>query len=115
MSRWTSTATPIWRTHDAVVLLVRDSAKFRMPAGLEPVYLGRGLSGDVSGWKGRAAWIRLGPHRFDDVEVSYAPDEARSKQPGADAVVGGGLLGRLNEVYDYAGRRLYVRPRTSKP
>jgi hypothetical protein len=99
----------------SVVLLVRDSAKFKMPAGLAPSYLGRGLSGDVSGWNGRVAWVRLGPHRFDDIEVAYAPDAARSKQPGADAVICGGLLGRLNEVYDYAGRKLYVRPRAVKP
>ena len=97
------------------VLLVRDSAKFKLPVGLEPVYLGRGLSGDVNGWKGRAAWLRLGPYRFDDVEVAYAPDDARSKQPGADAAICGGLLGRLNEVYDYAGSVLYIRPRIHKP
>jgi len=100
---------------DEVVFLVGDDAKVKLPAGLEPGYLGRGLSGDVSGWKGRAAWLRLGPYRFDDVEVAYAPDDARSKHPGADAVVCSSLLARLNTVYDYAGGRMYVRPRGRKP
>jgi hypothetical protein len=99
---------------DEVLFLVRDDAKFKLPAGLEPSNLGRGLSGGVNGWKGRAAWLRLGPYRFDDVEVAYAPDAARSKHPGADAVVCSSLLARLNIVYDYAGGRMYVRPRGRK-
>ncbi|MCX6844738.1 MAG: hypothetical protein NTX53_20945 [candidate division WOR-3 bacterium] len=98
-----------------VVFLVRDDAKFKLPGGLEEHYLGRGLSGDVSGWGGRAKWVELGPFRFEDVAVAYAPDEARSKQPGADAVVSGSLLARLNTVYDYAGGKMYVRPRAPKP
>jgi hypothetical protein len=96
---------------DEFVFLVHDSARFALPAGLEPTYVGRGLSGDVHGWKGRAAWLELGGRRFEDVAVTWAPDEARSKQPGAQGVVGGGFLSRFNTVYDYAGERLYVRPR----
>jgi hypothetical protein len=101
--------------NDEVVFLVRDDAKFKMPEGLEPIYLGRGLSGDVHGWRGKAKWVELGPFRFQDVIVAYAPDEARSKQPGADAVVCGSLLSRMNTVYDYAGATMYVRPRGRKP
>jgi hypothetical protein len=97
---------------DEVVFLVRDDAKFKLPEGLEEFYLGRGLSGDVHGWRGIAKWVELGPFRFADVTVAYAPDEARSKQPGADAVVCGSLLARLNTVYDYPGGRMYVRPRS---
>lgn len=98
---------------DEVVFLVRDDAKVAMPEGLEPLYLGRGLSGDIHGWQGRAALLELGGFRFEDVPVSFAPDEARSKQPGADAVVCNGLLSRLNTVYDYAGGRLYLRRRVT--
>jgi hypothetical protein len=101
--------------NDEVVFLVRDDAKFKLPEGLEEHYLGRGLSGDVHGWRGMAKWVELGPFRFADVTVAYAPDEARSKQPGADAVVCGSLLARLNTVYDYAGGRMYVRARGRKP
>lgn len=100
---------------DEVAFLVRDDAKFILPEGLEECYLGRGLSGDVHGWRGTARWVELGPFRFKDVAVVYASDEARSKQPGADAVVCGSLLARLNTVYDYAGEMMYVRPRGRKP
>jgi hypothetical protein len=94
-----------------IVFLVRDDAKFRVPDGLESAYLGRGLSGDVHGSKGRAALVELDTFRFKDVPVAFAPDSVRSKQPGADAVIGGGLLGRFNTVYDYAAGWLYLRPR----
>jgi hypothetical protein len=99
---------------DEVVFLVRDDAKFAMPESLEPLYIGRGLSGDVHGWQGRAAMLELGGYRFEDIKVAFAPEEARSKQPGADAVVCNGLLSRLNTVYDYAGGRLYVRARAGR-
>lgn len=99
---------------DEVVFLVRDDAKFKVPDGLEPLWLGRGLSGDVYGSKGRAALIELDTFRFTDVPVAFAPDSVRSKQPSADAVICGKLLGRFNTVYDYAGGRLYLRPRQTQ-
>ncbi len=95
----------------AVEFLVRDGAKFPVPASLEPEYLGRGLSGDINGWRGRAALVALDTFEFRDLAVVFAPNEVRSKQPGADAVIGGALLGRFNTVYDYAAGRLYIRPR----
>ncbi len=97
--------------NDEVVFLVSDSARLKLPEGLEELNIGRGLSGDIYGWKGRAAWLELGPYRFRDVAVAWAPDAARSKQPGAEAVVCGSFLSRLNTVYDYAGQKLYIRPR----
>jgi hypothetical protein len=101
--------------NDEIVFLVRNDAKFKLPEGLEEFHLGRGLSGDVFGWRGVAKWVELGPFRFEDVTVAYAPDEARSKQPGTDAVVCGSLLARLNTVYDYAGGKIYLRSRGRKP
>ena len=95
---------------DEVVFLVRNGAKFPLPESLESSYLGRGLSGDVYGWKGRVAWVEFDTFRFRDITASFAPDSVRSKQPGADAVVCGGLLRRFNTIYDFSGGRLYIRP-----
>jgi hypothetical protein len=97
--------------NDEFVFLVKDDAKFKVPEGVEPAYLGRGLSGDVYGSKGQAALVELDTYRLKDLAVAFAPDSARSKQPGADAVVGGSLLARFNTVYDYAGGRMYIKPR----
>ena len=93
------------------ILLVSDSAKFKVPEDVEPVYLGRGISGDVHGSKGRAALVQLDTYRLNGIEVGFAADRVRSKQPGADAEIGGSLLAWFNTVYDYAGGRLYLRPR----
>ncbi len=93
------------------ILLVSDSATFKVPEDVEPAYMGRGLSGDVYGSKGRAALVQLDTYRLKDIAVGFAPDRVRSKQPGADAVIGGSLIARFNAVFDYAGGRLYLRPR----
>jgi hypothetical protein len=97
--------------NDQFIFLVRDDAKFRAPDSVEPTYLGRGLSGDIYGSKGRAALVEVDTYRLKDLTVAFAPDSVRSKQPGADAVIGGSLLARFNTIYDYAGGRLYIQPR----
>ena len=102
-------------SREPLELLVRDDAMFRMPAGLEERYLGRGLSGDVRGWVGRVAWVELDTFRVDDIPAAFAPAAVRSKQPGADAVIGNGLLSRFNVAYDYAGSRLWLRRRQTAP
>ena len=97
-------------SRETLELLIRDGMKFELPENLEDVYLGRGLSGDIYGKEGAVAWVALGPYRMDDVAVAFTPAEVRSKQPGADAVLGNGLLRRFNCVFDYGGMRLYLKP-----
>jgi hypothetical protein len=99
---------------EAVMFLVQDGSKLPMPKDLELSHLGRGLSGDVRGWKCRAAFIALDTFRFEDVPVAFAPAETRSKQPGAEAVIGCGLLRHFNTVYDFAARKLYIKPNQQK-
>ncbi len=95
---------------ESLELLTGPAQRFATPAGLEDVVLGRGLSGDVHGGRGRMAWVRLGPHRLDAVRAAFTPAAVRSKQAGADAVIGAGLLARFDVVFDYAAHALYVRP-----
>jgi hypothetical protein len=97
-------------SREALELLTREGGKFRTPRGLKDEYLGRGLSGDIFGKKGKVAWVQLGPHRLKDVAAAFTPAEVRSKQPGADAVIGNGLLRRFNCVFDYRAGRLYLEP-----
>jgi hypothetical protein len=94
---------------ETVEFLTRDGMKFTLPDSLEEVYLGRGLSGDIRGQRGRIAWVGLGPHRVNDLEVAFTPAEVRSKQPGADAVIGNGLLRRFNSIFDYRTERMYLK------
>jgi hypothetical protein len=95
---------------EALELLTRDVNKFRLPAKTKERYLGRGLSGDICGQEGTIARLRLGSHELANVVVAIAPDTVRSKQDGADAVIGNNTLRRFNVVFDYAHQKLHIRP-----
>lgn len=96
---------------EAVELLTHEGARFPLPAQRQSAYLGRGLSGDIHGERGRVAWVRLGAHRIEAVDAAFAPAAVRSKQPGAEVVVGGSLLSRFHCVFDYAAEKLYLKAR----
>jgi hypothetical protein len=95
---------------EALELLIREEMKYELPEDLEAVHLGTGLSGDIYGYQGRVASFRLGEFRLPDVSAAFAPGEVRSKQEGADGVIGNGLLDRFNLVFDYRNERLYLEP-----
>ena len=95
---------------DAIELLERPGMKFRLPAETEDVHLGRGLSGDIYGKKGRIAKLIIGPYELKNVEAAFADAGVRSKQDDADAVLGSGALQRFNLIFDYSGKKLYIRP-----
>ena len=97
-------------SRETLELLIRDGMRFELPENLEDVYLGRGLSGGIHGKTGEVAWVALGPYGVDGLTVAFTPAEIRSKQPGADAVLGNGLLRRFNCIFDYSGMRLYLKP-----
>ncbi len=69
---------------DEVVLLKRQEVKFTLPDNLEPVLLGRGLSGDIYGEKGSISKLIIGSYELDEVTAMVAPAEIRSKQIGAE-------------------------------
>jgi len=98
---------------DALLLLVRPEMKFEMPAGTERRYIGTGLSGDIHGEFGRVASVRIGKHRLKDVVTAFPPAEVRSKQAGADGIVGSDLLRRFNVIFDYERLRMYLKPNRS--
>ncbi len=94
----------------ALELLERDSNRFTMPTNTTDVYLGRGLSGDIHGKAGRISQLRLGPFTLTDVGVAVTPAAVRSRQDGADAVLGSNTLRRFNIVFDYAHHKIHLKP-----
>jgi len=98
---------------DALLLLVRPEMKFEMPEGMERRYIGTGLSGDIHGEFGRVSSVRIGSHRLKDVVTAFPPAEVRSKQEGADGIVGSDLLRRFNVIFDYERLRMYLKPNRS--
>ena len=97
-------------SNDALEMLMREEMKFALPENLEDSYLGRGLSGDIHGFKGRIHSLRLGSFVLEDVATAFAPAEVRSKQAGADGIIGSGVLRRFNVIFDYKNTRLYLKP-----
>lgn len=97
-------------SNDTLEMLIRKEMKFALPDSLEDAYLGRGLSGDVHGFKGRIHSLTLGSFVLEDVLTSFAPAEIRSKQAGADGILGSGTLRRFNVIFDYRNAKLYLKP-----
>ncbi len=95
---------------DAILILEKADMKVQMPPNTVAVNLGRGLSGDIYGKTGIISSLKIGPYELKNVKASFAPAEIRSKQPGADAIIGITALRRFNLIFDYAGNTLYLKP-----
>jgi hypothetical protein len=95
---------------DAIVLLEKDVMKFSLPKETKEILLGRGLSGDIYGKEGKISKLKIGSFELNEVTTKIAPAEVRSKQAGADAVIGNDVLRRFNLIFDYRHKLLYIKP-----
>lgn len=95
---------------EALELLVRPEQKFALPEDVESRYLGRGLSGDISGLFGQVARLRLGSFVLENVPTAFPQAAVRSRQPGADGIVCNGALLRFHVVFDFSKEKLYLKP-----
>lgn len=104
-------------SREALELLVRPDQKFTLPENLETRYLGRGLSGDVTGLFGRVVMLQLGSFVLKDVPPTFPKAEIRSRQPRADGIIYNNTLLRFHVVFDFSGEKLYLKPNSlfSKP
>lgn len=99
-----------YASSEAIELLLKPGQKFTTPESAKEVVLGRGLSGDITGKIGNIAKVIIGPYEIKNVPAAFASAEVRSKQQGADGVIANNLLRRFNLVFDYANKKLYMRP-----
>lgn len=95
---------------DAIELLEGEDMKFSLPKITEKDYLGRGLSGDVFGKKGKISKLIIGGYELKEVATSITPKKIRSKQKNADGILGNDSLRRFNLIFDYANRILWIKP-----
>ncbi len=94
-------------------LLTRPDQKYTLPHSLIPSYLGTGLSGDIHGSIGMSCHLWLGGFALAGVSTAFAPSEVRSKQAGADGIIGNDCLRRFNIIFDYSHSRIYLKPNAS--
>ncbi len=94
---------------EIIELLEKPVMKFRLPEKTEPAYLGRGLSGDIYGKKGKISRLIIGSFVFDDITAAISPAEIRSRQDDADAILGNGALRRFHILFDYSREMLHLK------
>jgi hypothetical protein len=97
-------------SNEALELLTKPDQKFKLPDSLTPSYLGTGLSGDIHGFYGSSLHLLLGDYELSNIPTAFAPAEVRSKQEGADGIIGNNCIRRFNVIVDYPHNRLYLRP-----
>jgi hypothetical protein len=97
---------------EALELLMHKTQQFTMPDSLTESSLGTGLSGDIFGYYGRSVRLKIGEYELHDIRTAFAPAHVRSKQNGADGILGNDVIRRFNIIFDYFHGRLYLRPNT---
>ena len=100
-------------SREAVELLERAANRFTPPQPGRRILAGRGLSGDIYGHESRVSAVTIGGFVLEDVGVLVVPAEVRSRQDGADAIIGNNLLRRFNVIFDYAHRKIHLSPNRS--
>jgi hypothetical protein len=100
---------------ETIEFLVRPGMRFEVPADAKEVVLGRGLSGVIHGKRAAIAKLVIGGHVLKGLTAAFTPAEIRSKAQSADAVLSNGALCRFDVVFDYARKRLLVRPNNHRP
>lgn len=94
-------------------LLTRPDQKYTLPGSLVPSYLGTGLSGDIHGSLGMSCHLWVGGFMMTGIPTAFAPSEVRSKQAGADGIIGNDCLRRFNVIFDYSHNRIWIKPNAS--
>jgi hypothetical protein len=95
---------------DAIVLLKKGEMEFSLPDSMTAVHLGRGLSGDIYGEKGKISKLIIGSFELNEVAAMVAASEIRSKQADADAIIGNDALRRFNLIFNYSDKSLFIKP-----
>jgi len=107
-------------TNDALLLRPGSHPQLRLPerviAGTSGV-LGEGLGGGMKGSLGRVAGLRFGHFSFDQVVTVFLDEEAMGTAStlGGNGLLANEVLQRFTVVFDYAGKRLFLRPNSSYP
>ena len=101
---------------DAIWLSLRSDDRIQLPDNHIETFLGRGLSGDLFGKKGRISGIWVGPIVLYEPIVSYPESdliEGLINQNDRNGTLGAEVLRRFFVTLDYPNKQMKLRP-TSK-
>lgn len=98
---------------DALWLSTNSDSRISLPENHIETFLGRGLSGDLYGTKGRIGGIWVGPLVLYEPIVAFPENEMLDKLIGRDdrnGTLGAEILRRFYVTMDYPNKRLILRP-----
>jgi CubicO group peptidase (beta-lactamase class C family) len=92
-------------------LEVGSNSEIRLPEGASKAVLGRGASGEITGYTGRIKALELGGQMFKDVPTIF-PDSSSGTNGinGRQGNLGSGILRRFKVIYDYSRKQMIVEP-----
>lgn len=92
-------------------LEVRSGTSLKAPVGAAKVVLGRGASGEFTGYMGQLKGFQLGGYELKDMPTIY-PDESYGSalRDGRDGNLGGGVLRKFKTVFDYSRKKMIIEP-----
>jgi len=95
----------------ALSLEVGTKPEIKFPEGATKIVLGRGGSGEITGYTGRVKSFELGGQTFNNIPTSF-PDESLGvgRSDGRNGNLGSGLLRRFKVIYDYSRKQMIVEP-----
>jgi CubicO group peptidase (beta-lactamase class C family) len=90
---------------------VGSNSEIKLPEGATKTVLGRGGSGEITGYAGRINTLDLGGQTFKDVPTIF-PDSSSGTAGlnGRQGNLGSGILRRFKVVYDYSRKQMIVEP-----
>ncbi len=98
----------------ALSLLYGTSPDIKQPEHAEKIVLGRGASGELTGYLATTPALTLGRYSLSDVPTVY-PDESLGPVRGnfqQQGNLGSGILRRFTVIYDYPNSRIFIAPNT---
>jgi CubicO group peptidase (beta-lactamase class C family) len=95
----------------ALSLELGSSSELKLPEGATKAALGRGASGEVTGYTARIKGLEFGGQVFTDVPTSF-PDASLgvAGRNGRQGNLGSGILRRFKIIYDYSRSQVIVEP-----
>ena len=90
---------------------VGTNSEIKIPEGAMKTVLGRGASGEITGYRGRIKAFELGGQTFKDVPTIF-PDSSSGTAGinGRQGNIGSGILRRFKVIYDYSRKQMIVEP-----
>jgi len=95
----------------ALSLETGSNPEIKVPEGAAKVVLGRGASGEVTGYNGRAKSLQIAGQTLENVPTTF-PDASSGTagRGGRHGNLGAGVLRRFKVIYDYSRQRMIVEP-----